>query len=163
VGALPAEVRAVIEQFRTAEMSTFAKDGTPVTVEIIPVWQPEAGRILLTTSIALPNKAFNARRDPKVSLLFSDPTASGLTDPPAVLVQGDATVSEVLTWDDELETGYWPVLWTRQPAGRRWGSDPVTRRFMDWYYMRLKIHITPRRVRWWPDADMSAPPEEVAL
>jgi hypothetical protein len=33
----------------------------------------------------------------------------------------------------------------------------------DWYYMRLKIHVTPRRIRWWPDGDMSAPPEEVAL
>ena len=49
---------------------------------------------MLTTSIGLPNKAFNARRDGRISLLFSDQTASGLQDPPAVLVQGDAEVPE---------------------------------------------------------------------
>jgi hypothetical protein len=161
-GTLPDEVHAVFEHFRTAEMSTYAKDGTPVGIEITPVWQPDAGRFLVTSAIGLPNKAFNARRDPKVSLLFSDPTASGLTSPPAVLVQGDATVSDLVTWDDELAQ-YWKVLWTKQPAGRRWGADPVTRWLMDWYYMRLKVHVTPRRMRWWPGGDMSAPPKEVAL
>ncbi len=40
---------------------------------------PETGKFLLTTSVALPVKAFNIRRDPHVALLFSDPTGSGLT------------------------------------------------------------------------------------
>jgi hypothetical protein len=46
---------------------------------------------VITTSVGLKQKALNVRRDPRVSLLFSDPTASGLADPPAVLVQGEVT------------------------------------------------------------------------
>lgn len=118
---LPPEVEAVFHQFRTAEMSTIARDGTPVTVEVTPVWQPDRGRFLVTASIGLPRKAYNARRNPQVALLYSDPTASALPQPPAVLVQGQATVSELVTCDDELAS-YWLVLWTKQPIGRRWGG-----------------------------------------
>jgi hypothetical protein len=58
----------------------------------------------------LPQKAFNARRNPRVSLLFSNPIASGLASPPAVLIQGNAQVSEdVRTWDDDL-VEFWPLL-----------------------------------------------------
>jgi nitroimidazol reductase NimA-like FMN-containing flavoprotein (pyridoxamine 5'-phosphate oxidase superfamily) len=159
---LPPEVEAVFREFRTAEMSTFNRAGTPVAVEITPVWQPNHGRFLVTASIGLPRKAYNARRNPQVALLFSDPTASGLTQPPTVLVQGRASVSDLLTWDAELAE-YWAVLWTRQPIGRRWGADPLTRVLMDWYYMRLKIHVAPTRIRWWPDGDMSLPPREVEV
>ena len=51
---------------------------------------PDEKRFTITTSIVLAQKAFNVRRNPRVSLLFSDPTVSGLDNPPAVLVQGDA-------------------------------------------------------------------------
>jgi hypothetical protein len=159
---LPDEVTAVFGNFRTAEIATFSKDGTPVAVEVTPVWLPGKGRFLASASIGLGTKAYNLRRNPKLSLLYSEPRASGLTDPPFVLVQGDATVSELTTWDDDLAE-YWPVLWRYQPAGRRWGADPLTRRLMDWYYMRLKIDIVPRRIRWWPGGDMTAEPREVTL
>jgi hypothetical protein len=39
--------------------------------------------LLITTSIAFPQKAFNIRRDARVALLFSDPTGSGLNRAPA--------------------------------------------------------------------------------
>ena len=45
---------------------------------------------MITASISLSQKVFNVRRNPRVSLLFSNPTASGLENPPAVLVQADA-------------------------------------------------------------------------
>ena len=102
VDTLPEDVMAVFTEFRTAEFATFARDETPVAVEVIPQWQPSAARFLVTSAIGLPNKAYNARRNPKVALLFSDPTGSGLSNPPTVLVQGDAIVSELITWDDEL-------------------------------------------------------------
>ena len=87
---LPPEVEGVFQKFRTCEFSTLARDGTPITWPLVTLWRPEEQRFVLTTSIGLPQKAFNIRRDPRVSLLFSDPTASGLDKPPAVLVQGDA-------------------------------------------------------------------------
>ena len=89
VAGLPSEVEDVFEEFRTCELSTLARDGTPITWPTLPFWRSGEKRFMITTSIALSQKAFNVRRNPHVSLLFSNPTASGLDNPPAVLVQGD--------------------------------------------------------------------------
>ena len=155
---LPPGVEAVFREFRTCEMSTLARDGAPITWPTLPFWRPEEGRFLITTSIGLPRKAFNVRRNPRVSLLFSDPTASGLTNPPAVLVQGDAeapdeVVTSVEGFEDELRQ-----VFRRQPASGFYSSNPFTRYLFDWYYMRLLIHVTPRRILWWPKGDFQRAP-----
>lgn len=160
-GELPAEVEAVFREFRTCEMSTLAKDGTPITWPTLPFWRPEEGRFLITTSIGMPQKAFNIRRNPRVSLLFSDSTASGLANPPAVLVQGDAeapdeVAASVESLEDELQEAY-----RRQPAAGMYSSNPLLRYLFDWYYMRLMIHVTPRRILWWPGRDFGQTPREL--
>ncbi len=134
ISNLPPEVEAVFREFRTCEMSTLVRDGTPITWPTLPFWRPDEGRFLITTSIGLPHKAFNVRRNPRVSLLISNPTASGLTNPPAVLVQGDAEAP------DEVE------------ASGFYSSNPITRYLFYWYYMRLTIYVSPRRILWWPGA-----------
>jgi len=158
---LPPEVESVFREFRTCEMSTLSRDGAPITWPTLPFWQPDEGRFLITTSIGLPQKAFNVRRNPRVSLLFSEPTASGLPDPPAVLVQGDAvSPDEVVTTLEGFEDELRRVL-RRQPAGGFYSSNPLTRYLFDWYYMRLMIHVTPRRILCWPGRDFERPPREV--
>ena len=113
---------------------------------------------MITTSISLTQKVFNVRRNPRVSLFFSDPTASELKNPPAVLVQADAEAPDEITtsvegFADELRRVY---KW--QPASRVYSSNPLLRYFMDWYYMRLVIYATPRRILWWPGRDFSQVP-----
>ena len=93
--SIPPEVEAVFREFRTCEFATIAKDGTPLAWPVAARWQPEAQTFMLTTSLGLPQKAYNIRRNPKVSMLFSNPTASGLKSPPAVLVQGDRFHSSI--------------------------------------------------------------------
>ena len=158
--AVPSEVDAVLCEFRCAEFSTITRDGCPVAVQVAPLWQRAKGRLLVTTGIGLPDKAYNASRNPHVSLLFSNPIGSGLDDPPAVLVQGDATVSELTLWDDDLAE-FWPRFMARQPMGQRLSGNPLSRWLMDWYYMRLLIHVEPTRIRWWSRGDMSHEPKEV--
>ena len=158
---LPPEVEAVFCAFRTCEMSTLARDGSPITWPTLPFWRPDEGRLLITTSIGLPHKAFNIRRNPRVSLLFSNPTASGLTNPPAVLVQGDAeapdeVVTSVEGFEDEVRR-----VFRRQPASGFYSSNPITRYLFDWYYMRLTIYVSPRRILWWPGGDFERSPLEV--
>lgn len=160
---VPAGVEAVFRGFRTCEMSTLAGDGTPITWPVLPFWYPDEGRFLVATSIGLPRKALNVRRNPRVSLLFSDPTASGLTDPPAVLVQGDAeapdeVVSTVEGFEEELRE-----LFRRQPAGGSYSANPLSRYLFDWYYMRLLIHVSPRRISWWPGGDFGRTPLEEGM
>ncbi len=160
---LPPEVEEVLREFRTCEFATRARDGTPIVWPTLPFWYPEEGRFLITTSIGLPHKALNARRDLRVSLLFSDPTASGLADPPAVLVQGDAEAPDRVDSSVEgFEAELRQVL-GRQPAGGFYGSNPLSRYLFDWYYMRLMIHVVPRRILWWPGADFEQQPLEIGV
>lgn len=160
---LPPAVGAVFREFRTCEMSTLLRDGTPITWPTLPFWRPDEGRFIVTTSIALAQKAYNVRRNPRVSLLFSDPTASGLEDPPAVLVQGDAeapdeVVTSVAGFEEELREAF-----RRQPGSGVYSSNPFMRYFMDWYYMRLMIHVTPRRILWWTGRDFAGAPREIEV
>ena len=160
---LPPHVLQALFAYRTCELSTMARDGTPITAPISPVVLTAQNRLLITTSIALPNKAFNVRRDGRASLLFSEPTGSGLDAPPAVLIQGDAVCPDrVETWTPELAQ-LWEILAVRQPASNVYAANPLTRWFFDWYYMRLLIFVTPRRVRWWERGDMGAAPCELEV
>lgn len=152
---LPSYVLDALFAYRTCEFSVLGKDGTPLASAVCPVILPEQNEIIITTSIAVPSKVFNVRRDGRVSLLFSDPTASGLHQPPAVLIQGDAVAPDVVeTWTPELAE-LWKILDKRQPASRMYLANGLTRWFFDWYYMRLLIRITPRTVRWWDKGDFA--------
>jgi hypothetical protein len=158
---IPAEVEAVFREFRTCEFSTLAADGTPITWPMLPFFRASTGQFMTTTSIGLPDKALNIRRNPRVSLLFSDSTGSGLFDPPAVLVQGDAVAP------DEVKTSIGGVenevmlVYRRQPAARMYASNPAMRWFSDWYFMRLEITVTPRRILWWEHGDVSSLPKVI--
>lgn len=159
---LPDDVRAVMARFLVCEFATIGRDGAPWTWPVVPLLLPERGQLLLTTSIGFSGKAANIRRDPRVSLLWSDPTGSGLTAPPAVLVQGYATVGDgVETWNDDLAR-HWRRVREVQPSSR-WTTARPLRRVMDWYFMRLLIHVTPRRVSWWAGGDTSRAPAVLEL
>lgn len=161
--AIPAEVEAVFREFRTCEFSTLANDGTPLTWPTLPFWDAEQRRFIVTTSIGFPQKVFNVRRNGRVSLLFSEPRASGLTRPPAVLVQGDATApDEILTTLVGFEDGLRQTF-ERQPGSMVFSSNPIIRRFSDWYYMRLLMYVTPRQILWWADGDMTAEPQRIVF
>ncbi len=155
---LPAAVEAVFHNFRTAEFTTIAKDGTPITWPVTAVYEAEQGEFLTATSIGLPNKAFNIRRNPKVSLLFSEPKASGLKDAPAVLVQGRALAPDTVTTLAGIET-VWEKIYRFQPPAKITSGTPLSRYLMDWYYMRVPIRITPTRIQWWAAGDFGQTPE----
>ena len=159
--SLPPEVRDVIREFRTCEFTTLTKRGTPVTWPVSTRYLPEQGRFLLTTSIGFPQKAFHIRRNPRVSLLFSNPTASGLTKPPSVLIQGDATAADTIVTSVNAVDGlreYWrDNIYRRQPASSMISANPIMRKIMDWYYMRIIIYVTPRAMYWWPGGGTTQP------
>src|SRR6266508_3620277 len=96
---LPPDVKAVLEEFYTCEFTTVNSQGQPLTWPTEPYYSEPEGQLIVTSSIAFPVKAYNARRHPQVSLLYSDATGSGLDDPPGVLVQGKVSSVEELTND----------------------------------------------------------------
>ena len=154
----------VVVNYRTCEFTTLFRDGSPQTWPVSPLLL-EDGRFLLCTSIGLPQKAFNIRRNAKVSLLFSEPTGSGVTEPGAVLIQGDAiaedrVVSDMMA-DPEL-AALMETVFARQPAGA-FMSSWLGRRLFPFYYVRILIHVTPRRAFFWPTRDFTSPPQELDL
>jgi hypothetical protein len=101
---LPVEVEAVFQEFYTCELSTYSKNGCPTTWPTLPSYLAARGQFIILTSVGLPQKVYNIRRNPRVSILFSNPTGSGLARPPAVLVQGDARVADqIYTRLDQFE------------------------------------------------------------
>ncbi|MEV5414198.1 pyridoxamine 5'-phosphate oxidase family protein [Thermopolyspora sp. NPDC052614] len=146
----------VVDAYFTCELATISKSGVPIAWPVVALRHGD-GTFLITTSIALPQKAFNIRREPKVAMLFSDPTGTGFDTLPEILVQGTADCPDkVVTSPQGLEP-YWTKLWHRQPPMPLSGARSPVRRFFDWYYMRLLITVTPVRVTERPSLDAGVP------
>jgi hypothetical protein len=160
---LPADVADVLRCYFTAEVTTVNKAGVPITWPSVAYFDEAAGRIVCAVSIAFPVKAHNARLHPQVSLLYSDPTGSGLRGAPAVLVQGRAEVAEVLDYPPDI-IGLFATVGRRQPDSTRFSRNPIVRRLFTWYlFQRIAIRITPERVTAWPGGDFAAAPTVLAL
>jgi hypothetical protein len=154
--ALDGDLASIVDAFRTCELATVTRSGTPIAWPTVNLLRPD-GTFLITTSIALPQKAYNVRRDPRVALLFSDPTGSGLGDPPHVLVQGRAACPEEIVTSATATEGLRRRLLERQPISRQYSRTAIGRYLFDWYYMRLFITVTPAAVRTRPAPGFAAP------
>lgn len=154
---LPDEVVAVFERFVTTEYTTVDGRGRPITWPVTPYPEWERGCVDVTTGLGYPKKARDAEANPKVALLFSDPTGSGMEDPPMVLVQGIADVD-----DRDLEANrdrYWRESSAKLPGTEGMHPPKAMRRFFDWYYTRIYVHVRPERVYVWPQGDAGREPQ----
>lgn len=152
--ALPLAVQDTFYRFVTCEFTTIDAGGRPITWPVTPFYRPRDPHISLTTGLGWPKKARDARRNPKVALLFSDPTGSDIAQPSMVLVQGQAEVD-----DGDLDANRDRYL--RDHAGklgRSAAASPSAARF-DWYFARIYIHVRPERVYLWRGGDCEAEPE----
>lgn len=155
--SLPDHVCQVFDGFITTEYTTVDRHGRPVTWPVTPYHDREAGCIDVTTGLGYPKKAWDARANPKVALLFSDPTGSGLERPPMVLVQGTADVD-----DRDLAANrerYWEESRAKLPGTESMHPPKPLRGLMSWYYTRVYVHVRPERVYLWPNGDVTAEPE----
>jgi len=153
----------MIREYRTCEFTTLS-NGSPQTWPVSPLLLKD-GRFLIATNIGLPQKALNVRRNPKVSLLFSDPTGSGITEPGAILIQGDAISDDHIVADISSEpdlAALAETVFARQPAGSFMISRPG-RRLFPYYCIRILIYVTPRRGYLWPARDFTRPPEQIDI
>lgn len=152
---LPSSVLDVFNHFRTGEFATFTKAGQLSVVPVSPLWDEERQTLVVTTSTGLALKAYQVHRNPIVSILLSEPFASGLTNPPIVLVQGRASVSEDFAGKRLAKFGR---IIGEKVAGVNYRKSPIMRRLMDWYYVRLLIDIVPERMLIWENGDWQQTP-----
>jgi hypothetical protein len=155
--SLPPEIQDVFARFITTEYTTVAGSGQPITWPVTPYYRAGDPCIDVTTGLGYPKKAYDARSNPKVGLLFSDPTGSGAEAPPQVLVQGTADVD-----DRDLDANrerYTRETLVKLPGTKELQPPKPLRRMFHWYYTRIYVHVRPERVYVWRDGDVTREPE----
>jgi hypothetical protein len=151
----PTELDDVFARAIACEYSSLTRAGAPVTVPTTPY--RGAGTIDVSTGLTYPAKAERARRNPKVALLFADPIGAGEDPGPVVLVQGHAAVRDA---DLQANTDrYVRDSMAKLPAATK-GQPKFLLRRLAYYYARIWVEITPLRMSWWPDRDLSAPAQQ---
>ena len=127
--------RLLSAQFRAASITEFAyltPRGEPLCWPVTPYWYPDRGILGISTGLGYPNKAYYARRHPRVAALFG-----------STLLQGDAVVL-----DDDLQAN--TDRYIREMRAKflsaRFGLNPVSVKLLDFYLPRLWIEISPVRV-----------------
>jgi hypothetical protein len=155
--SLPQDVRDVFERFITTEYTTVDARQQPIIWPVTPYYSQGSPTIDVTTGIGYPKKADDAIRNPYVSLLFSDPTGSGLDSGCRVLVQGTAAVD--LENLDANRERYFRESSEKLPATRKMHPPKMVRGMLAWYYTRLYVKVRPERVFVWHDGDQTTEPE----
>src|SRR5687767_9962441 len=153
---LPQDVREIFDRFITTEYTTVDSRQQPIAWPVTPYYSMDAETIDVSTGLGYPKKANDARANPQVSLLFSDPTGSGLESPAQVLVQGTAEVD-----DRDLDANrerYWREVPEKLPATKDMNPPRILRGLFSWYYTRLYIRVRPERVFSWPGGDPTGEP-----
>jgi Pyridoxamine 5'-phosphate oxidase len=154
---LPPEVQRVFDTFITTEYTTVDSRGQPIGWPVTPYYRPGDPCIDITTGLGYPKKANDALANPKVALLFSDPTGCGMENPPQVLVQGTANV-------DDRDLAGNRERYTRESVEKLPGMKQLLppkplRGLFDWYFTRIYVHVRPERVYVWPDCDVTREPQ----
>ena len=145
----------VAERFLTTEYASLTRAGEPITWPLTPYAGVDGTTIDVSTGLSYPLKAERARRDPRVALSFSDPAGSGLEDAPVVVVQGLATVRDA---DLRANSARYLREWSRKLPVTAAKTPDFALSQMDWYWTRIWIGVTPRRVLWWPDGRLDREP-----
>jgi hypothetical protein len=152
---LPQELVPLLVNSWVCEYASFKKNGSPVTYPLVP-WPGEDGRTIdVNTGLGYPVKAERARSNPRVCILYSDPSALVGDNPPTVLVYGHATVhdSHIQANTDRYIKG----LMTRAQIFNKIPMFMLRR--MIGYFARIWIAVTPLKVLWWPEGDLDGAPQ----
>jgi hypothetical protein len=153
---LPSEVRDAFERFVTCELTTVDARRQPITWPVTPYYEQGAATIDVTTGLGYPKKADDARAHPSVSLLFSDPTGSGIDRDIRILVQGTATID-----DEDLKANadrYVRESGEKLPRTKKMQPPKPLRGLFNWYYARLYIKVRPERVFVWSGGELGEEP-----
>ncbi len=149
---VPHWVQEIFSNYLICEFSTISRD-KPVTLPLLPFYIPDSGTFVVTSSILFSKKIENMRKNPRVSMLFSNPEGSNVGKH-TVLVQGIADCD-----DSDLDHG-----WERYLPYWRKKEPPIDgflaeREKFGWFWKRIVVRVEPKRILAWKNGDISRPPE----
>jgi len=156
MGVLPEPIEDLLDTALVGELTVLNEHGRPVTHPLIPLY--DGALIYLTSSILFSRKLEHIKRNPRVSLSITDPSAVTTERFRRATIQGDATVD-----DADIHTGWERVL----PIWRK--KEPAIDFFLGkrvalpLFFERAVIDMRPRRAFLWDDGDTSRPPQTFEL
>ena len=148
----PNWVQDVFDKYLICEFTSI-DNGKPVTFPML--FFHDQTKFVVTSSILFSKKIEHLKRNPKVSLLFSNPEGSGV-EKHVILVQGMAK-----TDDSDLDHGWEKYL----PMWRK--KEPYIDGFLAareqfaWFWKRIVVEVEPRKIRAWKHGDTSKPAEDI--
>src|SRR5262245_8970183 len=149
---VPSWANDVFEHYLICEFTTIS-DGKPVTFPLLYFYEPSTGLFTVTSSILFSRKIENIKDNSKVSLLFSNPTGSGV-DKHAVLVQGVARIEE-----EDLDHGWERFLTDWREKETDIDSLPAERVKFGWVWKRIVVRVEPKKITVWKDGNTARTPE----
>jgi hypothetical protein len=147
---LPGYVTDLMLSALHVQFATVSGAGVPIDTPVMAFPSDDLATISGATGLAYPVKAERARRNPKVGLLIE-----GGADEPVVSIAGICAVRDADIQANLIrylsETAHYSV-----GTSRSWA---LTRQAV-WYWARIIMEVTPKRILWWDNrAAMDRPPQ----
>jgi general stress protein 26 len=157
MGVLPEQVEELLNTALVGELTVVDEQGRLVTHPLIPLYDGE--RIYMTSSVLFSKKLEHIKRNPRVSVSISDPSAVDVARFRRATIQGDASVD-----DSDLHSGWekkvLPLWRVKEPAIDFFLGKRVA---LPLFFERGIIEIRPRRAFLWEDGDTGRPPQVFEL
>jgi hypothetical protein len=149
---LPDEVVKVMNTSIFAEYATVSAQGVPIDTPTFAFMAIDGTSVDIATGLAYPAKAERARRNPHVGLLFE-----GLPGEPVVSVAAMAAVRDAsIQANVDRYIAETIAYYHTYSSGNPW---EVGRKAV-YYWARIFVECTPKRILWWSSAaEMDKPPQ----
>jgi general stress protein 26 len=151
--SLPKQAEDVIDNALVCVLTCINKKGKPVAHPMLPLYDRNSGKIYFTSSVLFSRKLRYIKRNPKVSVLFSNKKYIRSDVFHVVLVKWDAKIIE-----DDIHHGWEKLL----PLWRK--KEPYIDQYLKQriaiplFWERVIIEVTPRRVYLWENGDILREP-----
>lgn len=150
---LPEQVEDVMENALVSVLTCVDNRGRPVSHPMLPLYDRGSGKLYFTSSVLFSKKLEHIKRDPRVSVLFSNKKYIRSRVFHVVLVKGDARVVE-----DDVHHGWERLV----PLWRR--KEPYIDQYLrqriaiPLFWERAIIEVSPVKVYVWEGGDTSRAP-----
>jgi hypothetical protein len=142
---LPKDVLDVMESTIFTEYATVSAQGVPIDTPTYAFSGQSGTSIDIGTGLAYPAKAERARRNPKVGLLIEGMPGEPIVSIAALAAVRDANIQANADRYIAETIAYYPAY----SAGNPWNIG----RKAVYYWARMFVECTPKRILWWPNSD----------
>jgi nitroimidazol reductase NimA-like FMN-containing flavoprotein (pyridoxamine 5'-phosphate oxidase superfamily) len=154
VKLLPGTITEVFDKALVCEFTVLSQSGRPITHPLIPLYDPDTGKLYVTSSVLFSKKLDHIRKNPKVAALFSNKAALRVSPYRIVLVKGDAKVIE-----EDIHHGWERLLPLWRKKEPYIDSYVKMRYALPLFWERSVIEVSPVKVYYWPDGNPSTTPQ----